>query len=165
MQHFKSNSWCFSFYLVSLWTHEFRHIYFNVPQLFFLQILHLSHIWIQFIIGTIVLIWPLCCFGLAPESLKASLLYGMTRLKNWEYRLRSLISNIINAIIYFYCPLTYPLIYTYIINNGVNTENRLKLKTFFLPALLRYNWHTALCKFKVHSIMIWLPYIMRWLTQ
>ena len=115
--------------------------------------------------GQIVLIWPLCCFGMAPESLKASLLYGMTRLKNWEYRLRSLISNIINAIIYFYCPLTYPLIYTYIINNGVNTENRLKFKTFFLPALLRYNWHTALCKFKVHSIMIWLTHIMRWLSQ
>ena len=32
---------------------------------------------------------------------------------------------------------------------------------FFLPVSLRYNWHTVLCKFKVYSIMIWLPYIMK----
>ena len=28
---------------------------------------------------------------------------------------------------------------------------------FFLPVLLRYNWHTALCKFKVDCIIKWLP--------
>ena len=27
---------------------------------------------------------------------------------------------------------------------------------FFLPVVLRYNWHIALNKFKVYSIMIWL---------
>ena len=35
----------------------------------------------------------------------------------------------------------------------------------FLPGLLRYNWHTALYKFKVNSIMNWLRYIMKWLPQ
>lgn len=25
----------------------------------------------------------------------------------------------------------------------------------FLPALLRYNWHIILCKFKVYSALIW----------
>ena len=33
------------------------------------------------------------------------------------------------------------------------------------PVLLRYNWHTALYKFKVYSLMIWLTYIMEWLPQ
>ena len=28
----------------------------------------------------------------------------------------------------------------------------------FFPDLLRYNWHTALCMLKVHSIVIWLTY-------
>ena len=37
---------------------------------------------------------------------------------------------------------------------------------FFSPSvLLRYNWHTALCRFKVSSIMIWRTYIMKWLSQ
>lgn len=34
---------------------------------------------------------------------------------------------------------------------------------FFL--LLKYNWHTTLCKFKVYNIMIWLTYIMEWFPQ
>ena len=29
---------------------------------------------------------------------------------------------------------------------------------FFFPVFFRYNWHTALCKFKVYSIMIWLTH-------
>ena len=34
----------------------------------------------------------------------------------------------------------------------------------FPPVLLRYNWHTALYKFKVYSTMIWLTNIMKWTT-
>ena len=34
--------------------------------------------------------------------------------------------------------------------------------SIFLYFLLSYNWHTALCKFKVYSIMIWLAYITKW---
>ena len=33
---------------------------------------------------------------------------------------------------------------------------------FFLPVLLRYNWHTALYKLKVYSVMIWLTYVVKW---
>ena len=36
---------------------------------------------------------------------------------------------------------------------------------FFLPVLLRCNWHTALCEFKVYSITMWLTYIMKWWPQ
>ena len=36
---------------------------------------------------------------------------------------------------------------------------------FFLPILLGYNWHTALYKFKVYSIMIQHKYIMKWLSH
>ena len=36
---------------------------------------------------------------------------------------------------------------------------------FFLPGLLRYNWHTALNKFKMCSVMISLIYIMKQLSQ
>ena len=36
---------------------------------------------------------------------------------------------------------------------------------FFLPVLLIYKWHTALYKFKVGSIMVWRPYIMKWWPQ
>ena len=36
---------------------------------------------------------------------------------------------------------------------------------FFLPVLWRYNWHTALCKFKMYSTMIWITYIMKWLPH
>lgn len=32
---------------------------------------------------------------------------------------------------------------------------------FFLPVLLKYNWHTTLCKFRVNSITIWFKYIMK----
>lgn len=32
----------------------------------------------------------------------------------------------------------------------------------YLPVLLRYNWHTALHKVKVHNIMIGLTYITKW---
>ena len=39
------------------------------------------------------------------------------------------------------------------------------LWVFFLPALSRYNLHTALYKFKVYSIMTWVMYIMKWLAQ
>ena len=36
------------------------------------------------------------------------------------------------------------------------------LKISFLPpALLRYNWHVTLCKFKVYSVMIWITYILQ----
>ena len=35
---------------------------------------------------------------------------------------------------------------------------------FFLPILLRCNWYTALYKFKVYSIIIWVTYIMKWLS-
>ena len=35
----------------------------------------------------------------------------------------------------------------------------------FLPVLLRYNLHTALYKFKVCSIMIWLTHTMKWLHK
>ena len=41
----------------------------------------------------------------------------------------------------------------------------LSLSFFFLPALSRYNLHTALYKFKVYSIMTWVMYIMKWLAQ
>lgn len=34
------------------------------------------------------------------------------------------------------------------------------------PAIvLRSNWHTSLCKFKAHSIMIWFTNIVKWLPQ
>ena len=36
---------------------------------------------------------------------------------------------------------------------------------FFILVLLRYNWHRVIYKFKVYSIMIWLTYIMKWLSQ
>ena len=36
---------------------------------------------------------------------------------------------------------------------------------FFLPMLLRYNWHTALTTFKVYSVKICLFYIMKLLPQ
>lgn len=36
---------------------------------------------------------------------------------------------------------------------------------FFLPVLLRYNWHSALYKFKVYSTVVWLKFIMKWLPQ
>ena len=32
---------------------------------------------------------------------------------------------------------------------------------FFLPVLLRYDWHTALYRFKVYNLIIWLIYIMK----
>lgn len=35
---------------------------------------------------------------------------------------------------------------------------------FFLsppPALLRYNWHTTLCKFKVYNVMVWYTHILQ----
>jgi len=38
-------------------------------------------------------------------------------------------------------------------------------KYIFFSVLLRYNRHAAKYKFKVYSIMIWLPCIMRWLPQ
>ena len=30
------------------------------------------------------------------------------------------------------------------------------------PVLFIYNWHAALCRFMVYSIMVWLTYIMKW---
>ena len=36
-----------------------------------------------------------------------------------------------------------------------------KWSFLFSPALLRYNWHKTLCKFKVHHILIWYTYISR----
>ena len=36
---------------------------------------------------------------------------------------------------------------------------------FFLPVLLRYNWHRVLCTLTVHSVMVWLTYVMKWLSQ
>lgn len=35
----------------------------------------------------------------------------------------------------------------------------------FSPVLLRYNWYTALCKFQVYNIVIWLQHIVKWLPQ
>ena len=32
---------------------------------------------------------------------------------------------------------------------------------FLIPFFLRYNWHTALYKFKMYSIMIWFAYIVK----
>ena len=43
-------------------------------------------------------------------------------------------------------------------------ENLLKAN-FFLSVLLRYNWQTELRKFKMDSIIFWLIYIMKWLSQ
>jgi len=38
--------------------------------------------------------------------------------------------------------------------------------SLFCPlVLLRYNQHTALCKFKVSSIMVWFMYIIKWLSH
>ena len=34
----------------------------------------------------------------------------------------------------------------------------------FFPALLRYNWHITLCKFKVYSVLIWYTYILQTIT-
>ena len=36
---------------------------------------------------------------------------------------------------------------------------------FFLSILLRYNWQTTPYKFKAYSIMIWLTYVMKWLSR
>ena len=43
-------------------------------------------------------------------------------------------------------------------------ENLLKANCF-LPVLLRYHWQTELRKFKMYSIIFWLIYIMKWLSQ
>ena len=32
---------------------------------------------------------------------------------------------------------------------------------FFTPALLRYNWHITLCKFKLSNVLIWHTYILQ----
>ena len=40
-----------------------------------------------------------------------------------------------------------------------------KAAVFPAPVLLRYHWRTVLCNFSVHSIMIWLIYIVKWLPQ
>lgn len=34
----------------------------------------------------------------------------------------------------------------------------------FSSFLLKYNWHRALCKFKVYSRMIWFTHITKWLS-
>ena len=36
---------------------------------------------------------------------------------------------------------------------------------FFFLVLLRHNWHTALYKLKVYTIMILFPYVVKWLPQ
>ena len=37
--------------------------------------------------------------------------------------------------------------------------------SFLRPVLLRYNWHPALCKFKVYNKMIWCTCIMKWWSK
>lgn len=45
------------------------------------------------------------------------------------------------------------------------TGPRPKESIDLLSLSLRYNWHAALCKFKVYTIMTWHIYIAKWLPQ
>ena len=58
-------------------------------------------------------------------------------------------------------PIPYTVkIYTYF--PFQHTETLKRCVIFFLPVLLRYNWHTVLYKFKGYDITMWLKYIIKW---
>ena len=56
-------------------------------------------------------------------------------------------------------------LYTHTFYTHIHTHNHTEYICFLIfPVLLRYDWHTALYKFKGHSRVIWL-YIAKWLPR